>query len=549
MPASDPSSIQVRQTAANGLAQPLAGAATQLAMAFAILCGLVSLAFVRSPFDGNGDTAWLMHAAARWLDGQALYSEVFETNPPMAVLIYAPPMWLARTFGGAAQLWTHGFISALCLVSLWSVSRLAPMAGVRHRAVRLALLGGLAFALLIMPSRMFAQREHIAAALLLIYLMASAAVARGRTPSPTLSALAAIAGATALAIKPHFLLVAGLAHLALLAQALLRTRASHRLPADAKGWIGLVWRGGGAGWHAPTLAALLIGYVGLTWALARVYFTDMYPMLALVYVPHRLMSLPAMLTSPHGAAFLLAAALTVHLAFRARASLIIAQPPALVALFAAGVGGFVAFLVQGKGFPYHLIPGVAPLAGAAALALALAAHRLAGPGAAAVSALLALAFAVVTPLTLDQHHRPRALEAELRRLGDNRSIMIAAGDLGYAWPLVTRLGWTWTSRSMGMLIGNVAAARLETTRDPAEIAPLKREIEADIGRFVDDALASRPDVLAFRSDDPERLPTWTRADARFNAFLQGYAQVAYADGVIVLARPEVKRPERAPSPD
>ncbi len=511
---------------------PLAGAGSQAALAAVILCGLISIAFVRSPFDGNGDTAWLMHAAARFLDGQALYTQVFETNPPLAILIYAPPVWMARSVGGAAQLWTHAWVIGIVALSLATVWRLCRRAGVRSRHARLALISALAFALLIMPSRMFAQREHIAAALLLVYLVASAATARRGRIGVGMTLLAALAGAAAMAIKPHFALVALGSHAALLARGLLRGSGEPGdRPACAKAWIAGLWRAGGAGLHAPVAALLVLGYGVASWALVPAYVTEMMPMLALVYAPHRLMSLPAMLASPHGGAFLLAFAAIAWLAWRTGQA-----NPALVALAGGGFGGLVAFLVQGKGFPYHLIPGLVPLAGAAALALSAAAPRAPARLTAPVSVALAVVFAVVLPLQLDQHLRPRRLEAELRRLGDHRTMLLAAGDLGYAWPLVTRLGWTWTGRSMGMLIANVAAARLEATTDPAKVDALQREKEADIGRFIADALASRPDVMAFRTDEPEHLPGWTQRDPAFAAMLADYRPFAYADGVLALAK-------------
>ena len=47
----------------------------------------------------NTDVSWLLIAGERWLDGQRLYSDIVETNPPMAILIYVPGILIARALG------------------------------------------------------------------------------------------------------------------------------------------------------------------------------------------------------------------------------------------------------------------------------------------------------------------------------------------------------------------------------------------------------------------------------------------------------------------
>src|ERR1700729_2521834 len=51
----------------------------------------------------NTDVAWLLTVGERVLDGQRLYSDIVEINPPMAVLSMLPGIALARALGVEPQ--------------------------------------------------------------------------------------------------------------------------------------------------------------------------------------------------------------------------------------------------------------------------------------------------------------------------------------------------------------------------------------------------------------------------------------------------------------
>ncbi|HEY4166573.1 MAG TPA: hypothetical protein VGM96_07340, partial [Reyranella sp.] len=66
-------------------------------VAILALAALLQLVIWPSP-----DVAWLMSAAGRMLDGKRLYTDILETNPPMAVLLYLPWVAVAKLVGLAA---------------------------------------------------------------------------------------------------------------------------------------------------------------------------------------------------------------------------------------------------------------------------------------------------------------------------------------------------------------------------------------------------------------------------------------------------------------
>src|SRR3954469_10820195 len=72
----------------------------------------------------NTDVSWLLVVCERMLDGQHLYGDIIEINPPMAAFAYLPGVALARLLGVDprhvidAQLL---LLAAVSLLSMWRI--------------------------------------------------------------------------------------------------------------------------------------------------------------------------------------------------------------------------------------------------------------------------------------------------------------------------------------------------------------------------------------------------------------------------------------------
>jgi len=65
---------------------------------WAILGAITLAALLNQLHLGVGsDSLWLMICTERWLDGQTAYRDFLENSPPLAILIYVPPVALAKT--------------------------------------------------------------------------------------------------------------------------------------------------------------------------------------------------------------------------------------------------------------------------------------------------------------------------------------------------------------------------------------------------------------------------------------------------------------------
>src|SRR4030088_991186 len=129
-----------------------------LPMPWLMIAMLLGVAIVlRHLVAGNTDISWLLTCGERILDGQRLYVDVIEINPPMAVLVYIPGVVIAQALHLPAELVTDGLIFGAIAVSLAIAAR-----GLRHSSVLDGtagwLLAMLTFAILaILPMETFGQ--------------------------------------------------------------------------------------------------------------------------------------------------------------------------------------------------------------------------------------------------------------------------------------------------------------------------------------------------------------------------------------------------------
>ncbi len=155
----------------------------------------------------NHDEAWYLLVARRVLDGQRLYVDVFDTNPPLIIWLNLLPVALAGALGIseilALRIMVLGMVGASLGLTRWSLVQSLPG---RVEAQRALLSLGL-FILLPVVGYDFAQREHLMMILVLPYLVLATARATGRQPGGPIPWLVGVLAGLGLAIKPQFALL------------------------------------------------------------------------------------------------------------------------------------------------------------------------------------------------------------------------------------------------------------------------------------------------------------------------------------------------------
>jgi hypothetical protein len=435
----------------------------------------------------RADIGYLLYAAERVLDGDRLYVDVVEINPPLIVALNLPAVLLARGVGASEILVYRALVVAALVGALmftdWSLRWVLGPGGGRLRR-RLVLV--LAFALFPAAADSFGQREHLLIALALPYVLLAGGRVDGR-PAPT--GPAAVAGALAgvgLALKPHFLLLWA----AVEGYAAWRVRARRPSP------------------EALGAAAFLAVYLGGVALLTPQYF-DLVRLLGPAYsgFGHDPF-LHVLVTAPGAAACYLAALACAALHREA------GHRGLWTVLLVALVASFVAGAAQQKGWGYHFYPSRVFALALLTLALVDVRRPLIRPVQRmyAAVAFAALGTSVLTSVATGMGrilHRDPAGRGEEARLGElvaavrrqtppGGSLYGMSYSIEAGFPLVNYSGVRWASRFPHLWI--VEAVYHDQLYAPGPLRFHAAEAMGAAERYLNDAVhedltRNRPDLL------------------------------------------------------
>jgi hypothetical protein len=461
----------------------------------------------------GSDVSWLIVVAERLFDGQRLYVDVIESNPPMAIFIYMPAVAIERLSGVSAETAQILITMALAAGSLWLAARIMLRAGLQARVEQFVVFG--AFALMILPRGAYAEREHIAVMLMLPGFVLAAA-RKGQASIPVFLAVAAgIATGLGATIKPHFIL-------ALLLPALYSAFRARSLRSilGPETWIG---------------AGIVVAFAGFVALAYPAFLSNIVPMEADTYIHDRI-PLLALIVDP----------LFLSLVGVGLAAFILRRRdcgdglPVVIAL--AALGFALAYLEQAKGWRYQLYPAmalVAILCGTEIL------PQLAGFVAARDSRRwlrIGVGFAALAGLVplVAMHNYTYALSlpfvAEIRALAPRPKIFALSTDLGIGHPLSRAVGGTWVGATCSQLITQSAKFRRDLTdTDASTKSRMERWIAWDRDRIAEALTEGRPDAIVY---DPATFDWAELVTARpdIAAMLAGYSKTNQVNGVELLVR-------------
>jgi hypothetical protein len=455
------------------------------------------------------DVSWLLVVGDRVLSGDRLYVDIWESNPPLAVFLYFPAVLAEHALGVKAEtaVLMLVLLAAACSVA-FAVRALRSV--VPDEDQRLAL--ALALALTWLPFGIFGQREHIALVLEIPILACAAIRAAGATPRAWESVAAGVAAGLAIAIKPQFALPILFAY----SVAGWRRRSMRPL------FVVETW----------TAAAIVLSYGLLVLGFFPAFFDTIAPLAAETY--RRAASPVAVLG--FGISWLYLGLLAVA-SWREWAT--DRQPFAPVLLFSS-LGFFLAYLEQGKGWPYHLYPALALVLLVLLLDLAIELPRLLGAsrrGETVATAARLCVYVLVVAVALgasvavrrfaDLNFLPRELAAAVREVAPPRPRVLAvADDIAVGHPLTRLVDGTWAGTVAGQWISESAAARaVLNPGDDAAAAAYRAALARDRAMLARDLRGGQPDILLIDRRDKDYL-AWMRADPTLEAALDQYQRAA-----------------------
>jgi hypothetical protein len=449
----------------------------------------------------NHDVAWVLWGAREILHGAKFGRDIIEPNPPLAWYLSLPTTALAEWIHVPLD-WT--FRVAVAIAGACSAASLAWLAARERSELGVACLCGIAgLALLILPGREFGQREHLLMIAILPYLALCAGWLSGREPASARVRLGlGIIAGLGVALKPYFLAAPALTELGLLL-------LGSRRPAI---------------FRAENLGIATVCLVYLLWiaTFERAYALEAAPLAGSIYWSFNLplsAILPALLTQAAVAAPFAGIALLKRDALGAITGF-------------AWLGLAASYLVQQKGYGYHLLPVI--IANLLLIASVLTNGTLDGKVRVAASTVaVVFAFTCAAPLRNwwvinkpggQRSHEIDRILASIDREARNGRFLAVSVHPYPSFPAAIYTSARYTSRTNSeWFLPAVAQIRLNgaTGHDTAAIERHAREfILHDLGArpnlvLIDTNSARhtvssrRFDILAFYEEDPRFRSLWS----------------------------------------
>jgi hypothetical protein len=210
----------------------------------------------------NPDSSWLIYAAQRMADGEKLYINIMETNPPLILWISLLPVWIGKLLGASP------YTIFPLLVTLLNITSLALCCAVMRRSALLsakpflpAILLYIAFGFFLLSPAVYGQRELLFISLVLPYLFKT--LLEDEKLEKRYDYLITAMAAIGFAIKPFFLLLWGVneLHKAIQQRSLMSLFAQHN------------W----------TIGIFQLAYVAAIYSFTPEYFNTIFPALLATY--------------------------------------------------------------------------------------------------------------------------------------------------------------------------------------------------------------------------------------------------------------------------
>jgi hypothetical protein len=478
---------------------------------------LIALVFVvaillRQVVPLNTDVSWLLVIGERVLDGQRLYVDIVEINPPMAVFAYLPGIALARALGLDPGNVTDGLILTLAAASLLATSRILRLSSMLDNVRWASLAIWAAAVVTVLPMHVFGQREHLAT-LTFLPALAVYALRSHREPLPLWSVLIAGIGAgITLAFKPFFAIPAILC----IVLTVVRSRS---------------WRV----FFSPenVIAGGLVTIYGVcTYIFYPEYFTVIYPLVRDTYLSW---SMPVSVVLFNSATMLWAIAVISILLVRRERTL----DSAVLVTVLASLGFAFSFFLQRRGWAYHSYPMVALAMLAMGYVLTADADiksSLRRPAVAAMSVMVA-AF-VVGMLWFNTTIYVGPIERPVAGLKPRPKILVLSGEAAIGHPLVRTLHGVWVSRQENLWIREfVRLTRENNTIDAQTDAKLNAYLAQERAWLIEDFKRMPPDVVLV-DNLRDGWGAWARADQEVAQLLKTYTLVQSIEGIDILRHAE-----------
>lgn len=278
----------------------------------------------------NTDIAWLVTGAGRILDGGTMSEDVYDTNPPLSLIVYMPPALAHRMTGIPLEHAVFGYTVLMVLVSSLAVRRIASGLRLTEGDGVDLLTATYVISNTILTDLDFGQKDHYLSLGLFPFFMIQAGMILRPGQTHPLRWPVCLAGSIAVLIKPYYIVIPA----TMMAIRLLRTKDIRRFIRDP-----------------DVLSAIMMTllYALVTGLFFMDFVTVVLPDILILYMPIKGFFI-------YSSAFKYA--IFTFSCFAASIAAAGYRGSMVFPLFclAGAVLSLIAYLLQLKGFEYHLIP-------------------------------------------------------------------------------------------------------------------------------------------------------------------------------------------------
>jgi hypothetical protein len=457
----------------------------------------------------NTDVSWLLTIGERVLDGERLYVDIVEINPPMAVLSYLPSIALARALGLDPKIVIDNQMLLLTAASLLMTWRILTLSSTTENMRWAPLAIWAAAVLTILPMHVFGQREHMAT-LTFLPALAVYVLRCDREQVPLWAIVTAGIGAgITLTFKPFFVTPAAVC-------IILTSVRTHS-------WRAL---------FVPenVIAGLLVtAFSCYTYIAYPEYFTITYPLVRDTYLSW---SMPVAVFMFNSATLIWSIAVITILAAYRKTKL----DSAVLVILLASLGFTISFFLQRRGWAYHSYPMVAvSLLGVGYVTFAAGAKTGSRRFDIAGISVMAATF-ILGSQWFDARVYVGPIEGAIAPLKPNPRILVLSGEAAIGHPLVRTLHGVWVSRQENLWIREfVRLTRESGPIDPPTDAKLNSYLALERSWLIEDFKRLPPDVVLV-DNLRDSWGEWARADSELTQLLKPYSLVRTIEGIDILRR-------------
>ncbi len=162
---------------------------------------------IQSQYLVNGNISWLLMAAERLLDGQSLSQHIYETNPPLSILIYIPHVLFSKALNLPPPVGSFYLTSIFVIISTLATYSIIKNFTFLNNTEKKSFILGYIISITLITTLFFSDREHFIIMALIPFVLCQYALTHRINIPKALLITVMIIGAIAILIKPHYGLI------------------------------------------------------------------------------------------------------------------------------------------------------------------------------------------------------------------------------------------------------------------------------------------------------------------------------------------------------